>query len=58
VPKSIRESASKAFLDAKNCILELYNNVKEKLSLKGEVEEQVMKEHNEEEAEGITQHAT
>jgi len=57
VPKSIREPASKAFLDAKN-ILELYNNVKEKLSLKGEVEEQVMKEQNEEEAEGITQHAT
>jgi len=56
VPKSIRKPASKAFLDAKNNILGLYNNVKEKLGLKGEVEEQAMKEHNEEEGEGITQH--
>jgi len=38
----------------KSSILRLYKNAKEKLGLKGEVEEQAKKEHNEEEGEGIT----
>jgi len=55
VPKPIREPASKAFSKVKSSILRLiYNNAKEKLGLKGEVEEQAKKEHNEEEGEGIT----
>jgi len=57
VPKPIRERASNGFLNLKNSIfIGLYNNAKEKLGLKGEIEEQAMKKHNEKEGKGITQH--
>ena len=49
VPKPIKEPVSNAFSKVKRHIMGLYHGAKEKLGLKGEVEEQAEREHGEEE---------
>ena len=52
LPKSIREPVSSAFSGMKNRIMELYGDVKGRLKLKGQVEEQAKKEHSGEDQQG------
>ena len=53
VPESIRKPVSSAFSKAKNHVMRLYGNVKKRLGLKEQVEEQAEKEHGEEHVEGV-----
>ena len=48
VPKSMKEPVSSAYFGMKNRILSLYGDVKERLGLKDQVEEQAEKEHGDE----------
>ena len=49
VPKPIKEPVSKTFSKVKSSIMKLYNDDKDKLGLKGEVEEQAEEDHDEKE---------
>ena len=53
VPESIKKPVSSAFSKAKNHIMRLYGDVKKKLGLKEQVEEQAEKEHGKEHVEGV-----
>ena len=53
VPESIRKPVSSAFSKARNHIMSVYGDVKKRLGLKEQVEEQAEKEHDEEHVEGV-----